>query len=71
MTSSKNTRRFSDEKGSCVTVEGGVVQHVEAPEGVRVVVRDYDAEGCDADRLSVDEDGNEYVEAVWCGDLTG
>ncbi len=51
-----------------VTVEGGVVQHVECPDGVKVVVRDYDAEGSDADLLSVDEDGNEYVEAVWGGD---
>ena len=48
-----------------VTVEGGVVQHVEVPEGVRVVVRDYDAEGCDADVLSADEDGDECVEAIW------
>jgi hypothetical protein len=54
-----------------VTVEGGVVQHVETPEGVKVVVRDYDTEGCDAARLSVDEDGNEYVEAVWGGEQTG
>ena len=48
-----------------VTVEGGVVQHVECPDGVKVVVRDYDTEGCDTDLVSVDEDGNEYVEAVW------
>jgi hypothetical protein len=48
-----------------VTVEGGVVQNVECPEGVRVVVRDYDTEGTDADHLSRDEDGNECVEAVW------
>jgi hypothetical protein len=53
------------EKVVFVTVEGGVVQHVEAPEGVKVVVRDYDSEGSDADRLSVDEDGNEFVESVW------
>jgi hypothetical protein len=53
------------EKIVVVTVEGGVVQHVEVPEGVRVVVRDYDAEGVEAERLSVDEDGNECVEAVW------
>ncbi len=48
-----------------VTVEGGVVQYVECPEGVRVVVRDYDTEGVEADLLSRDEDGNECVEAVW------
>jgi len=59
------------EKLVIVTIEGGVVQHVEAPAGVMVVVRDYDAEGSDADRLSVDEDGNEYVEAVWGGEQTG
>jgi hypothetical protein len=51
-----------------VTVEGGVVQHVECPEGVKVVVRDYDCEGCDSDLVSVDEDGNEYVGAVWGDD---
>jgi hypothetical protein len=48
-----------------VTVEGGVVQHVECPEGVRVVVRDYDTEGADADLLTRDENGNECFEAVW------
>jgi hypothetical protein len=56
------------EKLVIVTVEGGVVQHVECPEGVKVVVRDYDCEGSDADRLSVDEHGNEFVEAVWGGE---
>ncbi len=40
-----------------VTVEGGVVQHVEAPEGVKVIVRDYDCEGPDADFVDVDEVG--------------
>lgn len=48
-----------------VTVEGGVVQHVECPKGVQVIVRDYDAEGCDSDLVSVDEDGNGYVQAIW------
>jgi hypothetical protein len=51
-----------------VTVEGGVVQHVECPEGVKVVVRDHDCEGADADLVSVDEVGNEFVESVWGGD---
>ncbi len=59
------------EKVVVVTVEGGVVQHVECPAGVKVVVRDYDAEGVDADLLSADDDGNEYVESVWGGDPTG
>lgn len=48
-----------------VTVEGGVVQHVGVPKGVRVIVRDYDCEGADADMVEEDEEGNEFVEAVW------
>jgi hypothetical protein len=59
------------EKLVIVTVEGGVVQHVEVPEGVKGIVRDYDAEGCDADLVSVDEDGNEFVESVWGGGSDG
>lgn len=59
------------EKLVIVTVEGGVVQHVECPAGVKVFVRDYDCEGSDADRLSVDENGNEYIEAVWVCDQIG
>jgi hypothetical protein len=54
-----------------VTIEGGVAQHVECPDGVKVVVRDYGCEGTDADLLSVDEGGDEFVESVWGGDLTG
>ena len=56
------------EKVVIVTVEGGVVQHVEAPEGVKVFVRDYDCEGADADLVDVDEIGDEYIESVWGGD---
>ena len=47
-----------------VTVEGGVVQHVEVPTGVRVVVKDYDVDGSESD-LAEDESGDEYVEHVW------
>lgn len=56
------------EKLVVVTVEGGVVQHVEAPAGVKVVVRDYDCEGADADLVAEDEDGSEFVESVWGGE---
>lgn len=56
------------EKVVIVTVEGGVVQHVEAPEGVKVFVRDYDCEGADADLVDVDEIGDEYIESVWGGE---
>lgn len=48
-----------------VTVEGGVVQHVEVPEGVQVVVRDYDVDSTDADELEQDENGDHFIESIW------
>lgn len=48
-----------------VTVEGGVVQHVEVPEGVQVIVRDYDVDGTDADELEQDENGDHFIESIW------
>lgn len=48
-----------------VTVEGGCVQFVEVPEGVTVIVTDYDAEGCDPNLVEQDEDGNDYIESIW------
>ncbi len=48
-----------------VTVEGGVVQHVEVPEGVQVVVRDYDVDGTEADQLQQDENGDQFIESIW------
>jgi hypothetical protein len=45
-----------------ITVEGGVIQHVECPKGVKAIVRDYDADG---DAQLRDEDGNKYVETIW------
>lgn len=47
-----------------ITVEGGVVQHVECQQGVQVVVRDYDVEGQD-EGLQQDENGDCYLESVW------
>jgi len=48
-----------------VTVEGGVVQHIECPDGVRAVVKDYDTDGCDETDLSKDENGDQFVESIW------
>ena len=55
-----------DTTGPTVTVvlEGGVVQDVAVPLGVRVVVRDYDIDGSEVD-LAEDENGDHYLEAVW------
>jgi hypothetical protein len=47
-----------------VTVEGGVIQDVECPTGVQVLVRDYDVDGSEAD-LAEDDSGDEYLESVW------
>jgi hypothetical protein len=47
-----------------VTVEGGVIQYVDCPSGVQVLVRDYDIDGSEAD-LAEDETGDEYIESVW------
>lgn len=48
-----------------VVVEGGVVQHVEVPEGVTVIVRDYDVDGSEEDQLDQDENGDQYIESTW------
>lgn len=50
-----------------VYVSGGVVQDVDVPNGVKVLVRDYDVEGCDLTEPEIEEDesGNYYVESVW------
>jgi hypothetical protein len=48
-----------------ITVEGGVVQHVEVPDGVQVVVKDYDVDGTEADQLQQDENGDNFIESIW------
>ncbi len=48
-----------------VTIEGGVVQHVDVPVGVQVVVRDYDVDGTDADDHEQDENGDHFIESIW------
>ena len=47
-----------------ITVEGGVVQNVVRPEGVKVIVRDYDTDGSEDD-LKQDDDGDDYIETIW------
>jgi hypothetical protein len=48
-----------------VTIEGGVCQHVEVPEGVTVIVRDYDVDGTDAEEFEQDDNGDKFIEATW------
>lgn len=49
-----------------ITVEGGVIQNVECPDGVQVVVRDYDVSGSE-ENLKTDDNDDAYVESVWGG----
>lgn len=50
-----------------VTVEGGLVQGVEIPEGcnAEVEVRDYDIDNKDEQKLEIDEDGALYYCYCW------
>jgi hypothetical protein len=50
-----------------ITVEGGVIQHVECPQGVNTIVRDYDTDGIEDAKLSRDKEGNMYIETIWEG----
>jgi hypothetical protein len=47
-----------------IRIEGGVVQEVDCPSGVHVVVRDYDVDGSETD-LAEDESGDEFIETIW------
>ena len=53
-----------------VTVSGGVIQHVEVPEGVTVIVRDYDVDGVEPYLLQHDENGDGCVESIWTSEET-
>ncbi len=49
-----------------ITMEGGLIHNVVFEKGAaRVTVRDYDVEGADDDRLSLDPNGDECVESVY------
>jgi hypothetical protein len=53
------------EKVVRVVVAGGVVQHVEVPKGVLVVVSDYDVGDCDPALLERDGNGDLFIEGIW------
>jgi hypothetical protein len=50
-----------------VDVEGGHVADVRAPRGTTVIVRDYDLDGADPDRLTKDAEGRRCITARWRG----
>ena len=48
-----------------ITMEGGVIQDIEVPKGVRVVVRDYDTDSIPEDELTKDDHGDDCIETIW------
>ncbi|MCC6681650.1 MAG: hypothetical protein IT445_12175 [Phycisphaeraceae bacterium] len=50
-----------------VFVEGGVISNVKVPVGIKVLVRDYDIDGAERDRLQKDKDGRECAVSTWEG----
>jgi hypothetical protein len=47
-----------------ITMEGGVIQDITCPKGVKVIVWDYDVDGSE-ESLKQDENGDDYIETVW------
>jgi len=50
-----------------IVMEGGIIQDIELPPGVKVIVRDYDVEGGIGEPGEVLRDfhGDEYMETIW------
>jgi hypothetical protein len=48
-----------------IVVEGGVVQEVDCPKGVRVVIHDYDTDSIPEDELTKDDEGDDCIETIW------
>ncbi|MEX0776321.1 MAG: hypothetical protein WD042_11505 [Phycisphaeraceae bacterium] len=50
-----------------VAVEGGLIDEVKTPAGVEVIVRDYDTDGMDEDRMEHDREGRRCLVSHWRG----
>jgi hypothetical protein len=48
-----------------ITIQGGVIQDIDCPEGVQAIVRDFDTDGVETSALGRNESGDEYVESIW------
>lgn len=68
-TSQAESRRSesSEPNSVLVIVSGGVVQDVVCPDGITVVVHDFDVEGVEDDVVVTQRD-ERYVESVWSAD---
>jgi hypothetical protein len=47
-----------------ISIEGGVIQEVDCPAGVQLIVKDYDVDGTEPN-LAEDDTGDEFVETIW------
>ena len=54
----------TDVKTVTLVMEGGVIQNWHCPQGITLIVRDYDVEGAEESDVKVDSDGNEYLEHI-------
>jgi hypothetical protein len=45
-------------------MEGGVIQDITCPQGVKVIVKDYDTDGSE-ENLQQDDNGDNYIETTW------
>ena len=48
-----------------VIIRNGMVEYMEIPRGVEVVVKDYHNDNFPPERFSYDDDGLRYVETIW------
>jgi hypothetical protein len=44
-----------------IAIRGGVAEVVEKSDNVVVIIKDYDVEGVEEDRLMTDESGDSYI----------
>jgi len=59
---------MSERQKIIMTVDSGVVDVQDMPEGIDIVVRDYDVEGDwdpDNESCKIDEDGDRYQEIIF------
>ena len=47
-----------------ITIRGGVAELASKPSKIEVILRDYDVQGVEEERLQRDVDGNLYFECV-------
>jgi len=47
-----------------ITMDGGVIQDITCPEGVKVIVKDYDTDSTE-EAVKQDDNGDNYVETIW------